>query len=163
VCPEANLAKEKIVRCLVKKNGTEAGPGSVRYIPLEIFGLWKNLMVARHGFAVEEDCTSLWFDIDGDPHVNYADTNYDKVVRLSIWVYSDSDGMFRKVTRFFPLEGYDDIKPCFLAHYSGHFSDERFPARIEETHGVWLKQMETRAQPRVELRPQPQMETRPRP
>jgi len=142
MCAEANLAKEKIVRCRVQRRDTETNSGSVRYIPLEIYDLWKNLMVEKHGFDVEEDCTSLWFDIDGDPHVNYADTNYHKVIRLSVWVYSESDGMFRKVTRFFPLESYDDIKPRFLAHYNGHFSDKRFPARIEETHGVWLKHLE---------------------
>ena len=155
------MAKEKIVRCMVRKNGAGTGPGSVRYIPLEVYDLWKNLMVARHGFAVQEDCTSLWFDIDGDPHVNYADTNYHKVVRLSIWIYSDPDGMFRKVTRYFPLEGYDDIKPRFLAHYAGHFSDERFPARMEETHGVWLKHMEPRPEPLTKSQPQPQMEPQP--
>ena len=136
------MAKEKIVRCTVQKKCAEAGAGSARYIPLEIYDLWKNLMIARHGFSDEEDCTSLWFDIDGDPHVNYADSNYHKVVRLSVWIYSESDGMFRKVTRYFPLEGYDDIKPRFLAHYNGHLSDDRFPGRIEETHGVWLKNLE---------------------
>ena len=132
------MAKEKIVRCVVSRPaGTEQT--SVRYVPLDVFQLWKNLMTGRHDFTVQEDCVSLWFDIDGDPNVTYADANYEKVVRVSLSVYSDEDGMFRRITRYFPAGSYSEIKPRFLAHYAGHFDDPRFPARIEETHGVWLK------------------------
>jgi hypothetical protein len=133
------MAKAKIVRCKVFKQNGGDSEESVRYVPLEVFELWRHLMTEKHLFEVREDCTSLWFDIDGDPHVSYAEANYDKVVRLSVWVYSDEDGMFRKITRYFPLDRYEEIKPRFLAHYDSNLTDRRFPGRIEETHGVWLK------------------------
>jgi hypothetical protein len=137
------MAKEKIVRCIVKRDAGDGATESVRYVPLEVFGLWRSLMVGRHSFNVEVDCASLWFDIDGDPQVNYAETNYEPVIRLSLWVYSDDDGMFRKIIRYFPADSYEEIKPCFLAHYEEYFDGAKFPPRIEETRGVWLKRKET--------------------
>lgn len=136
------MAKEKIVRCTVCKNTDGEEHRSVRYVPFEVFDLWSTLMTSRHRFDIRVDCTSLWFDIDGDPYVNYAETNYEPVVRLCLWIYSDADGMFRRVTRYFPLDSYDEIKPRFLSHYEEHFNGAKFPPRIEETRGVWLKRKE---------------------
>lgn len=136
------MAKEKIVRCKVSKNVNGQRYESIRYIPLDIFDLWKLLMVNRHGFDIEGDCASLWFDIDGDPNVKYLDTNYERVIRLKLWVYSEEDGMFREVTRYFPEEEYKKIKRNFLAHYDIYFKTSPFPPRIEETHGVWLKRVD---------------------
>ena len=136
------MAKEKIVRCTISRNTNGERHESVRYVPLDVFDLWNTLMTREHSFDVRVDCTSLWFDIDGDPHVNYAETNYEPVVRLSLWVYSETDGMFRKITRYFPLEAYDEIRPQFLSHYEEYFNGAKFPPRIEETRGVWLKRKE---------------------
>ena len=138
-----DMAKEKIVRCTVRKNRNGGHHASVRYVPLEVFDLWKSLMIGKHSLDVEVDCTSLWFDIDGDPHVNYAETNYEPVMRLTLWVYSEADGMFRKITRYFPLDSYEEIKPRFHTHYEEYFNGAKFPPRIEETRGVWLKRKET--------------------
>jgi hypothetical protein len=137
------MAKEKIVRCTVKSGGDDGMPESVRYVPLDVYDLWESLMVGRHGFDVTVDCASLWFDIDGDPNVSYAETNYEPVVRLSLWIYSDSEGMFRKIVRYFPADAYEEIKPRFLSHYAAYLNGARFPARMDETRGVWLKRKET--------------------
>jgi hypothetical protein len=137
------MAKEKIVRCIVKREADGRERASVRYVPYEVFDLWKSMMIVKHRFDVQVDCTSLWFDIDGDPHVNYAETNYEPVIRLSLWVYSENEGMFRKITRYFPVESYDEIRPRFLSHYEEYFNGAKFPPRIEETRGVWLKRKET--------------------
>jgi hypothetical protein len=110
----------------------------VRFVPLEIFQLWKHLMTEKHKFSVREETVSIWFDIDGDPNVSYSEANYEKVIRFSMLVYSDNDGMYRKVTRYFPTDSYAEIKPRLLSHYSGYL-DSPFPPRIEETCGVWLK------------------------
>jgi hypothetical protein len=138
-----DMAKEKIVRCIVKKCTEDGDQGSVRYVPLEVFDLWQWLMVRKHSFRVEVDCASLWFDIDGDPNINYAETNYEPVVRLSLWVYSGREGMFRKIVRYFPAGRYEEIKPRFLSHYREYFNGAKFPPRIDETRGVWLKRKET--------------------
>ncbi len=136
------MAKEKIVRCKVSKTLNGRKYESVRYIPLDVFNLWKLLMTAKHGFQVESDCTSLWFDIDGDPNVKYVDSNYEPVIRLRLWVYSEEAGMFREITRYFPASEYARIKPNFLAHYDTYFKSSQFPPRIEETRGVWLKRVD---------------------
>lgn len=137
------MAKEKVVRCKVTRtaSGEEAGKmqESVRFVPLEIFHLWRHLMTEKHGFAVREETVSIWFDIDGDPNVSYSDANYEKVTRFSMLVYREKDGMYHKITRYFPSECYSDIKPRILSHYARYFDSSQFPPRIEETGGVWLK------------------------
>ena len=133
------MAKEKIVRCKVSREGGGSGPDSVRFVPLDVFRLWKHLMTDKHNFKVHDECVSIWFDIDGDPNVSYSDANYEKVIRFSLLVYSDEDGMYHKITRFFPTGAYDEIKPRVLSHYSAYFECAQFPPRLEETCGVWLK------------------------
>jgi hypothetical protein len=133
------MAKEKIVRCRVSKAEAGTRHESVRYIPLEIYGLWCTLMRERHSFDIDGDCASLWFDIDGDPHVEYDDADYEKVIRVALSIYSEQDGMFRKIVRYFPSGAYDEIKPRFLAHYAEYFEASRFAPKIEEKRGVWLK------------------------
>ena len=96
-------------------------------------------MTSRHGFDIVEEKVSLWFDIDGDPHINYSASDYEKVLRLSLWVYSDKDRMFREVVRYFPETDYEEIRPMFLSHYEGPRNHSRFAARIEERSGVWVK------------------------
>ncbi|MGD9141412.1 MAG: hypothetical protein PVJ42_07715 [bacterium] len=133
------MAKEKVVRCRVSKNGSGPPVESTRYVPLDVYDLWKHLMVTRHGFEILEEQVSLWFDIDGDPHVSYSDADYERVMRLSLWVYSDSDRMFRKVVRYFPEGDYPDIRTAFLSHYEEPRNHSQWAARLEERSGVWVK------------------------
>ena len=133
------MAKEKIVRCKVSRTQEGELRESVRFVPLDVFHLWKHLMTETHDFAVCDESVSIWFDIDGDPNVSYSDANYVKVLRFSLLVYSDKDGMYHKITRYFPADDYEAIKPRLLAHYAAYFESPQFPPRIEETFGVWLK------------------------
>lgn len=132
------MAKEKIVRCIVSKIGSPQS-GSVRYVPFDVFHLWKHLMVERHGFEVTDVCPSLWFDVDDDPNVTYSELNYEKVVRITLRLYSEEAGMLREVTRYFPLEDYEKIKERFLSHFEDAFTSSDFTPLIEETKGVWIK------------------------
>ena len=50
--------------------------------------------------------------------------------------------MFRKIVRYFPADTYDEIKPRFLSHYADYFNGAKFPPRMDETRGVWLKRKE---------------------
>ena len=45
------MASQKLVRCEIRRNGAERDE-QVRYVPLEIYGLWEYLMTRRHGFEV---------------------------------------------------------------------------------------------------------------
>jgi hypothetical protein len=133
------MAKDKVVRCRVQKNGSGPAVQSIRYVPLDVFDLWKHLMTCRHGFEILEEQVSLWFDIDGDPNVSYSDADYEKVLRLSMYVYSDRDHMYRKVVRYFPESDYSGIRSTFLSHYDEPRSHAHFAPRIEELRGVWVK------------------------
>lgn len=136
------MAKEKIVRCKISRVEDGIKVESVRYIPLGVYNLWKVLMAERHNFTIEEDYVSLWFDIDGDPNVTYADANYEKLVKICLSVFSEEAGMFREIIRYFPSDTYDRIRPLFLSHYSKYFNESKFPPKIHETRGVWLKREE---------------------
>ena len=48
----------EIVRCKVAKNPGEEG--SVRYIPLEIFEMWRFLMERVHSLLVIDPIISVW-------------------------------------------------------------------------------------------------------
>jgi hypothetical protein len=96
-------------------------------------------MTYKHGFDVAEECVSLWFDIDGDPNITYAESNYEQVTRVSLRVFSESDAMFHEVTRYFPTDSYPDIRPLFLSHYEAASDEAGRSSRIEETRGVWLR------------------------
>ncbi len=133
------MAKAKIVKCTVKRKGSPEAHPSVRYVPLEVYNLWKFLMTCKHGFEILDERVSLWFDTDGDPNINYSSTNYDKVIRVCLGIYSEKDGMFHEIVRYFPEGEYPEIKPRFLSHYRSYFDSSRFPPKIVETEGVWLK------------------------
>ena len=57
------MASQKLVRCEVRRE-TPSEEAQVRYVPLEIFGLWEYLMTRRHQFQVEEARASLWLDAE---------------------------------------------------------------------------------------------------
>ena len=45
------MPSQKVVRCELRRKGEQI-PAGIRYVPLEIFGLWEYLMSTRHGFEV---------------------------------------------------------------------------------------------------------------
>ena len=59
------MASQRLVRCDVRPGGPTAEP-QVRFVPLEIFGLWEYLMTSRHGFEVRG-----WSLMDDELGVSY--------------------------------------------------------------------------------------------
>ena len=45
------MASQKLIRCEVRPQGSTS-PGSPRFVPLEIFGLWEYLMTHKHDFDI---------------------------------------------------------------------------------------------------------------
>jgi hypothetical protein len=108
------MPSQKIVRCHVSRNGSA---GTIRYIPLDIFGLWCYLMQGKHGFDIQATETSLWVDLDESPEIAYSESSHEPVTEVSLFVYSDPAGMFTRISRYFPTREYGALKPIFLAHY----------------------------------------------
>ena len=45
------MTSQKLVRCRIRRHDDPTG-GTVRYVPLEIYGLWEFLMREKHQFEV---------------------------------------------------------------------------------------------------------------
>ena len=55
------MTSQKLVRCRIKRRD-DPTVGSVRYVPLEIYGLWEFLMREKHQFEVTGNVASLWIE-----------------------------------------------------------------------------------------------------
>ena len=129
------MASQKLVRCEVRRSGAER-EGQVRYVPLEIYGLWEYMMVTKHGFDVAEPRASLWLDMEDSPETAYGENQYERVTEVTAFVYSGRDEMFTRCCRYFPTHDLPQLKPIFLAHYEEHGS--RLQTHVRERQGIWL-------------------------
>jgi hypothetical protein len=129
------MSSKKIVRCQLRRAGSSE-PGQVRYVPLEIFGLWEHLMVTRHHFEVLDARASLWLDMEDSPEAAYSQSQYDRVTEVSAYVYSERDDMFTRARRYFPSEEADPLKRIFLSHYQGE--ESRIQTQVHERSGIWI-------------------------
>jgi len=129
------MPSQKLVRCLVKRPDG-SGPGTPRYIPLEIFGLWEYMMKEKHGFEIESLQASLWLDMEDSPETAYGENQYERVTEVTAFVYSGRDDMFTRSCRYFPSSELDRLKPIFLAHYEE--LGARLQTHVRERQGIWL-------------------------
>jgi hypothetical protein len=132
------LPSQKLVRCEIRHDGNASG-ASVRYVPLEIFGLWEFLMSRKHGFSVCDSRASLWLDMEDAPEAAYGESQYERVTEVTVFVYSDRDGMFSRVCRYFPTPDCEALKPIFLAHYP---DGGRISSQVRERPGIWIRRDE---------------------
>jgi len=131
------MPSQKLVRCEVQ---SRSSPPSARYIPMEIFGLWEYLMVHKHGFKVLNCGASLWIDVEESPEVAYTERSYERVTEVTLFVYSEQDGMFTKVCRYFPTENYPELKRIFLSHYvSLPVQSLEGTPQLREKEGIWIR------------------------
>lgn len=129
------MSSQKLLRCRIRPKGTE-GPGSERYIPLEIFGLWEYLMTHRHEFDVVGPSASLWLDMEDAPEAAYHDHPYERVTEVTAYVYSGRDDMFTRARRYFATDDCERLKSIFLAHYQDESA--RIQTQVRERPGIWL-------------------------
>ena len=131
------MASQKLVRCEIRRPDSEEG--TVRYVPLEIFGLWEFLMRTKHRFEVTRSVASLWIDVNETPEAAYGENQYERVTEVELLRYSDRDGMFSRVSRYFPSVEYPALKGLLLRHYES-VSDPNAPQlQIKERHGIWIR------------------------
>ena len=129
------MASQKLVRCEIRRNGTEPD-SQVRYVPLEIYGLWEYLMTRRHLFRVDGARASLWLDAEETPESAYEEHQFDRVTEVSVFLYSGRDDMFTRVCRYFPTAECEALKQIFLSHYPA--DDAGIRTRLRERHGYWI-------------------------
>jgi hypothetical protein len=129
------MSSQKIVRCQLRRAGN-GSPGQVRYVPLEIFGLWEHLMSSKHGFQVMDPRASLWLDMEDSPEAAYAENQFDRVTEVTAFVYSQRDDMFTRARRYFRSDEAEDLKRIFLSHYTGE--EARIQTQVHERTGIWI-------------------------
>jgi hypothetical protein len=129
------MSSQKIVRCQLVRKGDTAPP-QVRYVPLEIFGLWEHLMTTKHGFEVREPRASLWLDMEDAPEAAYTQEQYERVVEVTAYVYSQRDDMFTRARRYFLADEAEQLKRIFLSHYTGEGT--RIQTQVHERTGIWI-------------------------
>ena len=131
------MPSQKLVRCEIRQRGSTA-PGSPRFVPLEIFGLWEYLMVSRHDFEIVEPRVSLWLDMEDSPEAAYSENQYEKVTEVTASVYSGRDDMFTRACRYFRTRECESLKEIFLSHYRPEANDGRIQTQVRERQGIWL-------------------------
>lgn len=129
------MSSQKLVRCHIRRRGSDSA-GSLRFIPLEIFGLWEYLMSTKHDFEVVGARASLWLDMEDSPEAAYSENQFDRVTEVTAFVYSGRDDMFTRACRYFRSEECDELKGIFLSHYQENHG--RPQAHIRERQGIWL-------------------------
>ncbi len=132
------MASQKLVRCEIRKPDSSGEP-TVRYVPLEIFGLWEFLMQNKHRFEVARSVASLWIDVDETPEAAYGENQYERVTEVQLLRYSETDGMFSRVSRYFPTEEYPQLKELLLKHYRSVADPSAPSPQLKERRGIWIR------------------------
>jgi hypothetical protein len=131
------MASFKMVRSSVRPRGSP-DPPTYRYVPLEIFGLWELLMVERHGFEVLERWASVWIDVEDSQDMSFPAGEFERVDEVCLHVFSEKDGMFQRVCRYFRAEERDYLTGILLRHYAPHVYEDARRPQIAERAGIWI-------------------------
>ncbi len=129
------MSSQKLIRCALRKRGSTGKP-QVRFVPIEIFGLWEHLMASRHDFEISTPRASLWLDMEDSPEAAYSQDQFERVTEVTAFVYSDRDEMFTRQRRYFPSDEAADLKRIFLSHYSP--DEGRIQTQLHERPGIWI-------------------------
>jgi len=126
-----------LVKALVSQEGKSA---SLRFIPLEIFDLWKSYMQNVHDYLVRALQVSLWVPVEaleGPSPAHFAAGQREAVVNVSLKKKVGSVTM--PVERYFAEEELDKILPRFLAHYGIQADDAQCRSRVQTMRGYFLQ------------------------
>lgn len=129
------MSSQKLIRCDLRRRGSTRR--QVRYVPLEIYGLWEHLMATKHEFEVIEPRASLWLDMEDSPDAAYTQSQYERVTEVTAFVYSERDEMFTRARRYFASEEAEALKKIFLSHYTS--AEGRIQTQVHEREGIWIR------------------------
>ena len=136
------MSSQKLIRCELRRKGSTRT--QVRYVPLEIYGLWEHLMATKHEFDVLEPKASLWLDMEDSPDAAYSNSQYERVTEVTAFIYSDRDEMFTRARRYFASEEAEQLKAIFLSHYQS--AEGRIQTQVHEREGIWIRREQAPAE-----------------
>jgi hypothetical protein len=107
-----------MVRCRLDPRD-ESAARTLRYVPLDEFGLWRYMMEHRHGRQVTVEEISIWVAEESARWNSFeGPENLEPVLRVRFQQVG-VDGMPVPVQRFFPAETYPEAQEALLRHYDG--------------------------------------------
>jgi len=134
------MKKVEIVRCYVTspaggQDNPENTDKTVRYVPSDIYRLWRYLMHDVKGFYIEHPKTSFWVDeaLYSKEKATYGNHQAEKVVEVS-FVYCRDSHVGRPVIRYFPNTHLESI----LGFFMKNFSEEYIRGGIQKTSGYFI-------------------------
>jgi len=120
------MKKIEMIRCAVRspRRGTDpdAQEKSLRYVPSEIFRLWRYLMESVKGFEISDVVTGVWLDEEmyTKERELYALRIPDVVMEV-FFNYVRDTVIGRPVIRYFPRERFEAIVAIFLRNFSAEY------------------------------------------
>ena len=136
------MSSQKLIRCELRRKGSTRT--QVRYVPLEIYGLWEHLMATKHEFDVIGPKASLWLDMEDSPDAAYSNSQYERVTEVTAFIYSDRDEMFTRARRYFASEEAEQLMAIFLSHYQS--AEGRIQTQVHEREGIWIRREQVGAE-----------------
>ena len=124
------MEKIDMVRCFLSRKPEESG--DIRYVPLEIYTLWRFLMERVHNLYVQGPVVSVW--IPEEMQEDAAKGEKAETVIEVKFKYMERETVGRPVTRYFPEENFDQI----FGYFRKHFSEENILEGIHHRKGRYL-------------------------
>jgi len=95
-------------------------------------------MVERHGFEVLDRRASVWIDVEDEQEMSFSSGQFERVDEICLHVFSEKDGMFQRVCRYFRAEERDRLTGILLRHYAPHVYEDARRPQIAERAGIWI-------------------------
>jgi hypothetical protein len=110
-----------LVKARVEREGSRGD--SIRFVPLEIFDLWKSHMKATHGCEISTVQISLWVvaESGGAALAGTPSASRERVVEVRFVKKVGSATM--PVERYIPQDDLETVLPILLAHYGIRIED----------------------------------------
>lgn len=123
----------EMVKCFLTRDADEEG--DVRYVPLEIFKMWRFLMERVHHLNVTSAEVSKWVPDDEDEGRagEMGERRGEPVIQVRFH-YQEGEGVARPVVRYFPEENFDTI----YGYFRHHFADEHIMEGVARRRGRYI-------------------------
>ena len=102
------MSNQKLVRCEVARSGQRET--SIRYVPLELYAMWKFLMINKHSFEIRSEISSLWVEALQAAAVSPDKGRIERVTELRRFVLDGEQGMISEVCRYVPDKDLETVR-----------------------------------------------------
>jgi hypothetical protein len=133
------MSNQKLARVDLGRKGSA---DTVRFVPLEILGLWSHLMTERHGFEIKGFAASVWTELEDGAEVAGGKAPIERVTEISLYYFDPRVGMLNRVCRYAPAGDVQRMREALLKHYGALESFGNPKPWMREREGVWFRPKE---------------------